>query len=383
MYEAYFGFAGKPFALLPNPDFLYLSASHRKALTYLEYAVAERAGFMLLTGAIGSGKTTIIRDMINKHRDTFLLSMVSNTNLNPEQLLAMINDDFGLSGEGRDKPTLLHNLNDFLVEQYALGNRPLLIIDEAQNLSIEALEEVRLLSNLETDTAKLLQIVLVGQPELRQILTRPELLQLRQRIAFSCHLQPLAQAEVGEYILHRLEVAGNRNAVTFSAEALALIWRFARGIPRLINIICDYLLLSSFAAESREISADLVNEIVSELEFEGNYWGDGDPQAEVAELGSSVMSNPLQDMLVKLAARIDSLETVDAVALKETLRGITQRLDRCERSERDLHQSMKEVAAQIKSGAELQQATPVSPLADSDRSVEPKKGFFWRLFHGS
>ena len=272
MYKSFFNLTSKPFDLLPNPYFLFLSKSHKRALTYLDYAIRERAGFILLTGEIGSGKTTLIRSLINKYQDSMVLARVFNTRVSSEQLISMINDDFEIAAKSGEKTELLHNLNEFLIEQYAKGNKPVLIIDEAQNLTPEILEDVRMLSNLETDNAKLLQIILVGQPELRQTLASPGLMQLRQRICFYCHIQPLKQEEVEEYILHRLEIAGNREAVLISPTAIDTIWRYSRGIPRLINIICDFLMLSAFAEETKQIDEEMVRDIVGDLDFEKQYW---------------------------------------------------------------------------------------------------------------
>jgi general secretion pathway protein A len=275
MYESFFRLRAKPFSQLPNPGFLFMSRCHKRALTYLDYALGEGTGFMLLTGDIGCGKTTVIRELTRRRGAGLLTANVFNTNVTPDQLLAMIADDFGLLPQTGNKAAVLRALNDFLLEQYSRGTKPLLIIDEAHNLTHEALEEVRMLSNLESDSGKLLHIILVGQPELRSKLASPELTQLRQRISFACHLTPLADEEVGEYIMHRLTVAGNKEAVVFSAEALSLISSYSRGIPRLINIICDFLLLAAFAAETKEISEDLVREVLTELDFDRQYWGEG------------------------------------------------------------------------------------------------------------
>lgn len=265
MYTSFFNLTEKPFELLPNPKFFFLSKGHKKALSYLEYGIQERAGFTLLTGEVGSGKTTLLRSVIKNLGSKTTLAMVFNTQVETEQLLALINEDFGLVVEGKNKVSLLRELNDFLVEENSKGNQPIVIVDEAQNLSTESLEEIRLLSNLEFDSFKLLQIILVGQPELRQVLSQPNLRQLRQRISISCHLGPLSREETKDYIYHRLGIAGNRKALIFNSEVIDLIFEFSSGGPRLINVICDFLLLSSFVEERHEISEELVYEAAEEL----------------------------------------------------------------------------------------------------------------------
>jgi general secretion pathway protein A len=274
MYEKFFELDKKPFELVPNPEFLFLSKSHKKAIVYLDYGLKEHAGFILVTGEVGSGKTTIVRNLLKNLDDTVTLSKVFNTKVTSEQLIAMVNDDFGLDTAHKDKITLLRELTDFLIDQHAAGRWPTLIIDEAQNLSGELLEEVRMLSNLETDTSKLLQIILVGQPELRKTLAQPELRQLRQRISISCHLMPLSRQETEDYIFHRLEIAGNRNAVSFDEGSIEIIYSFSRGIPRLVNIICDFLMLSAFAEETKRMTRELVQEVIGEIEIENAYWND-------------------------------------------------------------------------------------------------------------
>lgn len=318
MYEAFFNLKTKPFDLLPNSEFLYLSKSHKRAITYLDYGIREHAGFILLTGEIGSGKTTIIRNLIKKQPDRVVLSKVFNTQVDFDQLIAMVNDDFNLPVQGKDKIALLRDLNDFLIEQYTLGNKPTLIIDEAQNLSSEILEEIRMLSNLETDNAKLLQIILVGQPELRKTLALPGLLQLRQRISINCHLNPLTKLEVEEYILHRLHIAGNRDAVQFSGQAIDSIYKYSRGIPRLINIICDFLMLSAFAEETKEIDEEMVRDIIGDLDFENQYWTSILPEESMvketepfkAEIIES--ESELAPILREITQRLDSMEKESA-----------------------------------------------------------------------
>ena len=271
MYEEFFGLRRKPFDLVPNPEFLFLSPTHNKAAVYLDYAIRENVGFILLTGEVGSGKTTIIRELLKKLGPDIQVAKVFHTRFDSEQLLAAINDDFGLPIEGKGKVQLLKDLYEFLIGQFAGRRRAVLIIDEAQNLSTETLEELRMLSNLETDQTKLLQIILVGQPELKKILSVPELRQLRQRISIHCHIQPLKRAETEKYVLHRLEIAGNRQAATFGAASFDLIHQFSGGIPRLINIICDFCMLSAYADGSREITGELVAEVAADPQFEGQF----------------------------------------------------------------------------------------------------------------
>lgn len=264
MYELFFGLTAKPFSLVPDPRFLFLSKTHQKALRHLDYGLREEAGFILLTGEVGSGKTTIVKDFINRLDRSTVLAMIFNTRIGGDQLLAAINEEFGLDIRGCDKLSLQRDLNDFLIAQYATGTRPILIIDEAQNLPAESLEEIRLLSNLEARDNKLLQIILIGQPELQETLDQYDMRQLRQRIGISCHLCPLAPDEIEDYIFYRLGQAGNGEAVTFEEGAFDIIHRYSGGIPRLVNRICDFLLLSAFCEEIRHLSLDLVREVAEE-----------------------------------------------------------------------------------------------------------------------
>ncbi|HEY4706115.1 MAG TPA: XrtA/PEP-CTERM system-associated ATPase [Thermodesulfobacteriota bacterium] len=296
MYERFFNLNTKPFELVPNPDFLFLSKSHRKSMTYLEYGIRERAGFILLTGEVGSGKTTLVRNLVKKLERNTVLSKVFNTMVTSSQLISMINEDFGLPVAGKDKVTLVRELNDFLIDCYSKNRQAILIIDEAQNLSPELLEEVRMLSNLEADRSKLLQIILSGQPELWKKLGSPDLRQLRQRISICCNIYPLTREETEEYILFRLEVAGNRLAVTFEEGTVEAIHEFSRGIPRLINIIADYIMLAAFVDSTRSISMDIVDEVRGELEKENRYWND--------ETGPQEEGDSFKD----LAGRLEKLE---------------------------------------------------------------------------
>lgn len=274
MYEEFYSFKHKPFDLTPNPDYLFTSSTHKKAITYLDYGIKEKIGFILLTGEIGAGKTTIIRNLIQHLSGPVTLSRIYNTKVSSEQLISMINEDFGLEVENKNKTKLLSELNDFLIEQYSRKIQPILIIDEAQNLSPDLLEEIRLLSNLETDKSKLLQILLVGQPELIKILMLPELSQLRQRINIKYHITPLSLKESEQYIKHRLTIAGNPDAIQFEDEKMLIsIYEFSRGIPRLINILCDFALLAAFVEGEKTLTVSTVREVIKDLDARG-YWNE-------------------------------------------------------------------------------------------------------------
>jgi len=266
MYLEYFNLTHKPFELVPNPKFLFMSRTHRRAMNYLQYGLQERAGFILLSGDIGAGKTTLLKELVSRLDDQTVISRVFNTRVEPLQLLEMINLDFGLEVTSRDKVALMRNLNNFLIDCYSRNRRALLIIDEAQNLSIEALEEVRLLSNLESNSDKLLQVIMVGQPELQAKLYQPSLEQLRQRLSVSCHLGALNEEEVSEYFYHRLECAGNRAAVTLPENSFNAIHAICRGVPRLINVFGDYLLLAAFSDKRKKLTRSFISEVIADLQ---------------------------------------------------------------------------------------------------------------------
>ncbi len=308
MYLEFFSLHTKPFELLPDPEFLFLSAAHKKALAYLEYGLRELPGFLLVTGEVGAGKTTLIRTILRKTHADITIAKVFNTKVNAEQLVRMILDDFGVEGGCADKAEMLHQLNMFLIEQYAARRHSLLIIDEAQNLAPDVLEEVRLLSNLETDNAKLLHIILVGQPELRERLNSPEFVQLRQRILVHCHVPPLSREEAAEYVLHRLELAGNRDALVWRPGCMEAVHAASRGIPRLINILCDYILLDAFSADRREVTTESLRALLQHLDFEGQFWPESKPVPATRSAGASAARiRPLEDRVDVLYAAVAGL----------------------------------------------------------------------------
>src|SRR5687767_534485 len=253
MYERYFQLRERPFALSPDPDYLYPSKVHQEALSYLRYGIEGHAGFVVITGEIGSGKTTMLQALLGRLDSNTTVARIVNTLLDPRELLDAIMLDFGMDPTGISKPVLLRNLAAFLVRQRQAGKLTLLVIDEAQNLSPATLEEIRMLSNLETEKSKLLQIIMIGQPELRETLSQPKLEQLRQRITVSYHLHPLDAADTANYINHRLKRAALGAPVEFPRQVTDLIHARSRGVPRIINVIADATLLFAYGVDRRDI----------------------------------------------------------------------------------------------------------------------------------
>jgi general secretion pathway protein A len=266
MYLDFYGLKEFPFNITPDPRYLYLSRHHKEAFDHLLYGITSRKGFIELTGEVGSGKTTLCRAVLSHLGDSIRSALVLNPYLTETQLLRAILQDFGLTPAGRDKLSHTNQLNAFLLDQNRNGINVALIIDEAQNLSLELLEQIRLLSNLETDQHKLLQIVLSGQPELREVLNRPQLRQLRQRILVRFHLPPLDVEDAAHYIDHRLKTAGADAAVAFTPEAVQLIFQTSGGVPRLINALSDNALLAGYVLGQRIIDAACVSMAIKQLE---------------------------------------------------------------------------------------------------------------------
>jgi general secretion pathway protein A len=258
MYQLFYGLREKPFVLTPDPQFLFLSESHRTAIESLLYGIQQKEGFMVITGDIGTGKTTICRAFLERLDKNVKTAVIFNSFLTEEELLESILHDFGFSSKGRTKKERIDALNKILIYFSSHGKKAVLIIDEAQNLSIPVLEQIRMLSNLETEKEKLLQIILVGQLELDQKLRSTELKQLNQRIAVRHYLLPLTQTETESYIYQRLMVAGSRGSITFSRSALHEIYKFSKGAPRLINLLCDRALLAGFIQQTHYFDKGIV-----------------------------------------------------------------------------------------------------------------------------
>ena len=268
MYKEFYGFSEDPFLISPDPRFFYMSEQHREAYAHITYALNKSKGFTVITGEAGTGKTTLILMMLARLDGHTRMAHLFNPKLNTRDFLRYICHDFGLKTEGlTTKGDLLMLLHRFLLECYARKERVVLIIDEAQTLSPKLLEEVRLLTNLETPQSKLLQVILMGQPELDKILSEQRFRQLRQRISVRYHLNPLDCNQTNEYIEHRLNVAGSRGARIFEPEAVRLIWKFSQGIPRVINTLCDGALVIGHATSRKVIDGQIAKEIIRDMSY--------------------------------------------------------------------------------------------------------------------
>ncbi|HAG49913.1 MAG: hypothetical protein A2X87_03735 [Deltaproteobacteria bacterium GWC2_42_51] len=278
MYEKFFYLKENPFSITPDPKYLYLSKKHQEALDLLFFGVIEHKGFLMLSGEVGTGKTTLCRALLDKFNSKVKSALILNPLLSDAELIQTINEDFGLKMESSSLKKQIDTLNSFLIEQTKKGSNSAVIIDEAQNLSLKALEMVRLLSNLETEKTKLMQIILVGQPELREKLKLPELRQLNQRIVVRYHLGSLNFEETKAYIFRRLTVAGGKGHIKFTSTALKSIYEASSGIPRLINLVCDRALTAAFVAGTRVIDDEIQKKAIDELDKDGTLKKDADIQ---------------------------------------------------------------------------------------------------------
>ena len=308
MYEAFYNFRERPFNLTPDPKYLFLSDRHREALAHLLYGIHQRCGFVLLTGEVGTGKTTLCRTLLHSLDPDTEVALIFNPNLSAVELLQTINREFGLPGKSESRKALVDELNVHLMARRSAGKNLVLLVDEAQNLPPAVLEELRLLSNLETETEKLLQIALIGQPELRELLTRPDLRQLDQRMSVRYHLEPLNQEETGDYIAHRLHVASDAPGVAFSRGAIRRLYRFSKGAPRLINVVADRALLVGFTQSRHRITSTLIRTTLREVRGSGVKpsrftWAWAGAAAAVAVLvAGAALWPPAREVAIEAAA---------------------------------------------------------------------------------
>ena len=333
MYESFYGFKEKPFDLHPDPDYLYMSQGHENTYTHLEYAILENKGFVVVTGEIGSGKTTLINYLLNQISEEIHVGLINNTNIIPAEFLKMICQEFELDPRTNNKAELIDILSGFLIDQFAGGERVVLIIDEAQNLTNDTMEEIRMLSNIETEKHHLIQIILVGQPELRLKLQQGNLKQFVQRVTVQCHLKGLRTEEVNQYIKHRLEIGGGNRLDIFPNETIDRIAVYSRGIPRLINVLCDSTLVYGFADELKTISTSILDNVYEELKALGTFTGyDAKPSASPASPVPPAASAPgtqvsdghialLEEKIERLEDKIGNLnQRLDFLSQKRTER---------------------------------------------------------------
>ncbi|MEH6824665.1 MAG: XrtA/PEP-CTERM system-associated ATPase [Motiliproteus sp.] len=309
MYTSHFGLITKPFQLSPDPDFFFSSSGHKRAMSYLQYGLGQGEGFIVVTGEIGTGKTTLMRNLLaNIDQGRIIAAQLVTTKLEADDLLRLICSSFGIPAENKPKAILLQQFQDFLLSAHQTGKRVLLVVDEAQNLPASAIEELRMLSNFQLTDGPLLQSFLLGQPELRGIIQRPDMEQFRQRIIASCHLKPLEAIEVKEYILWRLSIAGWAQNPKFTDITFAVIHDHTDGIPRRINMFCDRLLLYCYLEDQNTITVEAVNTVAAELAEELNPQLNEQREPVVAPRPASASEDPHSPPAPSLAHSARSLE---------------------------------------------------------------------------
>ena len=343
MYQAFYGFSAKPFQLNPDPEFYFASSQHRRAMAFVEYGLHQSEGFIVITGEVGAGKTTVVRSLLSQlDAEKVVAANLVSTQLDAEDTLRMVAAAFGLPTRDLSKAELLLSLEALLAAHATQGRRCLLIVDEAQNLTQRAVEELRMLSNFQLDTHALLQTFLVGQPEFRQILQSPQMNQLRQRVIAACHIGPLTVEETRKYIEHRLEHVGWKGDPKFAPETFAVIHAASGGIPRRINLVCDRLLLSGFLGERRYFSQESVKEIAGEIVAET---GAAPPPAWQAGFGP-MPTQPTSGVEPPGASHSPLAPAGDAVTgqlqhIEKGMRDLESTLSRLERGNQDTSMLMR------------------------------------------
>jgi type II secretory pathway predicted ATPase ExeA len=332
MYLEYFGLTAQPFRLTPDSDFLFMSEPHTRAKAYMDYTVWNREGFVVLSGEIGCGKTTLIQKLLSELDDNVVVAKIFQTQLDEVEFLQALLVEFGLNPFNAKKVELLDMLNNFLIEQFLQGKQIVMIVDDAHNLSVKVLEEIRMLAGLETRKEKILHVILVGQPQLVEVLDYPELQQLMQRVKLRYHIRALTEREVGDYIRHRLSIVGGASPTLFPPETLPVIFKYAGGIPRLINTLCDTTLTCAYAESLSAITAAVVETAVQELQWPP-YAERLERQRKASQRGSSEggVAALLQDQCQKLAViagRVGKIEELSPAleSIEKSLAGIEAHL---------------------------------------------------------
>jgi general secretion pathway protein A len=408
MYEDFYGLRERPFKLLPDPGYLFLSHQHRLALVHLEYGLLNNAGFVVITGEIGTGKTTLIKTLLQRLDQTTLVASIFNTTVGPDEFLSLFLQELEQEPVGHSRAEKIEQLNASLISCYARGQRVVLIVDEAQNLSLETLEEIRLLSNLQTEKDYLIQIILVGQPELRRKLSHPGLQQLAQRISVHYHLEPLNEVETAAYIRHRLNVSGGKDAGDiFSKEAMEVIYKYTQGTPRLINLLCDACMVYGFADQVLSLTASIVDDVIegygagsfwalastnaSKLQDSGRHGadtsestGDGDrlgtleEQVRQIENGLLALSRLVHEKLLSDGVPSRGGETGTE---KQLMQFLEEERAKVRLLEKQCHKHLEQIAELSHQSQELAGAenTPVAKMISLRRRLWPTESFYSKL----
>ncbi len=410
MYLEFFGLQRRPFILTPDPDFLYMSRVHDLALTHLEYGVIHNIGFLALTGDVGAGKTTLLKYLFEKIRDSVDIAMIMNTNLTPQALLEMLVKEYELDCPGREKTELFDRLSEHFIMRYSQGRRCVIMVDEAQNLPDETFEELRMLSNLEVGSDFLLQIILVGQPQLRNRLAEPSLEQLAQRISVYYHLTGLPEEEVKNYIEHRLSVAGHspgdsKTQSIFQDGAISLVHQYSRGIPRLINSICDAALTYAFAEDQHQVTPETIEQVVKDNELLRLRYGQesaGTSDTEQVQTGqqtdlsmragtSMADTAGIESMFASLSGKLELMETrllrLEEIRQDRAVQVLQQMLEQEREKNRVLEKKLTALALKYRL-REKELNRPVALQKDQDpengknRTVKTEYRRFWNVFTG-
>ncbi|OPX19249.1 MAG: hypothetical protein BZ151_10240 [Desulfobacca sp. 4484_104] len=388
MYKDFYGLKEKPFNLNPDPSYIFWSKGHEHAYTHLEYAISENKGFGIITGEVGSGKTTLLYYLLHKIPQNLQVALINQTDVNFTQFLRLLCNEFDIKVTKNEKTILLQQLQEFLIETFAAGRRAILIIDEAQNLPDKTIEELRMLSNLEMEKEHLIQIILVGQPELKDKLRRRHLRQFTQRVTVHAHLVGMSSEDVSHYVRHRLKIAGATNQDIFTAEALASLHRHTQGIPRLINILCDMAMVFGYADEKQIIDREIIDEVLKNRQ-DGGILIDGqqeeeneiDKDEEKTDTRDITISKMVKKQLLRLERQL-LVQQQMIVALENQINDHSQRHDTRDELVIELLKLLKS-NLESRGKAEIRYRQLLDRVAELETKAAhgktPKTSFFSRL----